>query len=156
MQRAVIYARVARGHGLRDNWADARSNGTLNHLRAAEGATVSPNHRDRKGSQLILPGGDSEPEDETAGLDEQIVEMVSQQALQLVATNIAVAALAGEVARLSPDAPAFTERLKKSSLAILAAMPMPGDEPELINMFRDSVGDNLALIFEMLKTVKPA
>lgn len=117
---------------------------------------MSPNHRDRKGSQLILPGGGSEPEDETAGLEEQIVEMVSQQALQLVATNIAVAALAGEVARLSGDPPAFTERLKKSSLAILAAMPMPGDEPELISMFRDSVGDNLALIFEMLKTVKPA
>ncbi|HUY39320.1 MAG TPA: hypothetical protein VMV13_10840 [Candidatus Binataceae bacterium] len=115
-----------------------------------------PNHRDRdrdrKGSQLILPGG-SEPEDETPGLDEQIVEMVSQQALQLVATNIAVAALAGEVARLSGDASAFADRLKKSSLAILAAMPMPGDEPELISMFRDSVSDNLALIFEMLRSV---
>jgi hypothetical protein len=135
---------------LRDNWADARSNGPLNYC-AARGATVSPNHRDRKGSQLILPGG-SQPEDEMPGLDEQIVEMVSQQALQLVATNIAVAALAGEVAKLSGDAPAFAERLKKSSLAILAAMPMPGDEPELISMFRDSVRDNLALIFEMIRS----
>ncbi len=113
---------------------------------------MSPNHRDRdrRGSQLILPGG-PEPEDETPALDEQMVEMVSQQALQLVATNIAFAALAGEVAKLSGDAPAFVERLKKSGLAILAAMPMPGDEPELISMFRDTVGDNLALIFEMLR-----
>ena len=117
---------------------------------------MAPNHRDRdrdrKGSQLILPGS-SEPEDETPGLDEQMVEMVSQQALQLVASNIAVAALAGEVAKPSGDAPAFADRLKKSSLAILAAMPMPGDEPELISMFRDSVGDHLALIFEMLRNV---
>lgn len=112
---------------------------------------MSPNHRDRKGSQLILPGG-PEPEDETPGLDEQIVEMVSRQALQMVATNIAVAALAGEVARLSGDAPAFAERLKRSSNAILAAMPIPGDEPELINMFRDTVSENLSLIFEMLRS----
>lgn len=112
---------------------------------------MSPNHRDRKSSQLILPGG-PEPEDETPGLDEQIVEMVSQQALQMVATNIAVAALAGEVARLSGDAPAFAERLKKSSHAILTAMPIPGDEPELINMFRDTVSENLSLIFEMLRS----
>jgi hypothetical protein len=111
---------------------------------------VSPNHRDRKGSQLILPGG-AESEDETPELDEQIVEMVSQQALQLVATNIAVAALAGEVAKLSGDAPAFAERLKKSSHAILAAMPIPGDEPELIDMFRDTVSENLSLIFELLR-----
>ncbi|MHB8383118.1 MAG: hypothetical protein ACYDC3_12370 [Candidatus Binataceae bacterium] len=118
---------------------------------------MSPNHRDRdrKGSQLILPGG-PQPEaeaDEAVEIDAQIVEMISQQALQLVATNIAVAALVGEVAKLSGDASAFAARLKKSSLAILKAMPMPDAEPEMVGMFHDSVSDNLDLIFEMLGSI---
>jgi len=116
---------------------------------------VSPNNRDRdrKGPQLILPGA-PEPEDEMPEFDEQIVEMVSQQALQLVAANIAFAALAGEVAKLSGDPAGFAERLHQSSAAVLSAMPMPTDDPELTTMFRDTVSENIALIFELLERGK--
>lgn len=116
---------------------------------------MSPNNRDRdrKGPQLILPGA-PEPEDEMPGFDEQIVEMVSQQALQLVAANIAFAALAGEVARLSGDSAGFADRLRESSAAILAAMEIPADEPDLTTMFRETVTDNITLIFELLERGK--
>jgi hypothetical protein len=109
---------------------------------------MSGKNRDRKGPQLILPGG-PEPDDEVPELDQQVVEMVSQQALQLVATNIAFAALAQEVARLSGDPAGFEHRLREACVKILGAMPMPADDPGLVEMFSATVSDNLSLIFEM-------
>ncbi|MGH7778665.1 MAG: hypothetical protein ACREQR_02400 [Candidatus Binataceae bacterium] len=114
---------------------------------------MADKHRDRKASQLILPGA-PEPEDEVQELDEQITEALSQQAVQLLATNIAIAALVREVAKLSADPSGLTARLRQSSAAILDAMPMPSAEPEFTKLFRDTVDDNIALIFEMIEQNK--
>jgi hypothetical protein len=111
--------------------------------------------REHKGPQLILPGGQAdEAEDDVSEFDQEMAEMISQQALQLVATNIAFAALAGEVAKLSAEPSGFVERLHESSLAILRAMPMPTDDAELTKMFHDTVTENINVTFELLIRAK--